>query len=272
MYKYLIKDCMIGSCTGNIYHRSYSSSFILQKIRNKFKLSINLQKKYYYNSNSNRHSNNPFYQGYNSLYTLIGLNVLVFGIWRYADITNDYQLYKFMNKHFTITSSSIINNNEFHLIFTSMFSHNNLWHLLSNMIVLYFLGTDVLSTIGSTAFLRLYFLSGISGAFCLIFWPYIDPFHKHSRYSNIYYIKCLGASGAISGITAFSIIMNPMRIIYINLILPIPAAIAGLGFIGYDAYNLATGDNSKIGGAAHIGGALIGLGYYTMYRYGRLLR
>ncbi len=49
-------------------------------------------------------------------------------------------------------------------IVTYMFVHGGLWHILFNMLGLYFLGPRVEMRLGGPAFLGLYFVSGISGA------------------------------------------------------------------------------------------------------------
>ena len=54
-------------------------------------------------------------------------------------------------------------------IITYMFLHGGLWHLVFNMIGLFFFGPRVESRLGSQRFAILYFLSGITGAIVSFF-------------------------------------------------------------------------------------------------------
>jgi membrane associated rhomboid family serine protease len=46
-----------------------------------------------------------------------------------------------------------------------MFVHDGIWHLVANMITLYFFGSFVISLVGETNFLTTYFVGGIMGAY-----------------------------------------------------------------------------------------------------------
>ena len=104
-------------------------------------------------------------------------------------------------------------------------------------------------------------------------WPYLRPvswkndFDKFYRNSAIYN-PGLGASGAINSIVAWSILTSPMTIIWVNLIVPVPAALAGILFIGKDLYELKSGQ-SNVGNAAHLGGAFVGACYFFLRRLRR---
>ncbi len=57
-----------------------------------------------------------------------------------------------------------IRNGEYYRLFTSMFLHLNLMHLLFNGYALYIIGRDVESLFGSVRFALIYFLGGLSGS------------------------------------------------------------------------------------------------------------
>src|SRR4030065_2699428 len=61
-------------------------------------------------------------------------------------------------------------------IVTSLFAHGSIWHLLFNMITLYFFGTFLIRLIGTRDFLIIYFLGGIIGnIFFMLFALLIGP-------------------------------------------------------------------------------------------------
>jgi membrane associated rhomboid family serine protease len=76
---------------------------------------------------------------------------------------------------------------EYWQLFTSMFTHVELWHIGFNMLALWVLGPQLELAIGRSRFLALYLLSGLAGsATVLWFSPSI--------------VLTLGASGAIFGL------------------------------------------------------------------------
>ena len=85
---------------------------------------------------------------------------------------------------------------------TSQFLHAGWMHLLSNMIVLLFLGQKVEQRIGSLKFLAFYMASGIAGNIVYA------AFHLSSHQ------PVLGASGAVAGVLAASLLCNPNGIVW----------------------------------------------------------
>lgn len=83
----------------------------------------------------------------------------------------------------------VTNNGDFYRILTSMFLHGNVFHFLSNMLALYFLGVGMERCLGPLRYLALYFFSGIGGAIAIILFG--NPF-----------IPTIGASAALYGIMA----------------------------------------------------------------------
>src|SRR3984893_2037936 len=86
---------------------------------------------------------------------------------------------------------------------TSQFLHAGSMHLLSNMVVLLFLGKKVEERIGSLKFLAFYLASGIAGNIVYA------SFHLSSHQ------PVLGASGAVAGVLAASLLCNPNGIVWL---------------------------------------------------------
>src|SRR4030065_581858 len=80
-------------------------------------------------------------------------------------------------------------------IVTNLFVHGSIWHLLFNMITLYFFGTFLVRLVGTRAFLITYFLGGIVGnIFFMLFAILMDSIFMDPR---LLYAIVIGASGAI---------------------------------------------------------------------------
>ena len=86
---------------------------------------------------------------------------------------------------------------------TSQFLHAGSMHLLSNMVVLLFLGKKVEERIGSLKFLAFYLASGIAGNIVYA------AFHLSSHQ------PVLGASGAVAGVLPASLLCNPNGIAWL---------------------------------------------------------
>lgn len=199
------------------------------------------------------------------LYSLLGANVAVWGAWKYAD--TDWRTRQFMQRHFLMVPADVINRNKYHTLVTSLFSHKDGFHLLMNMVALYTFGIQTVATLGAVRFLSLYFGGGIFASLCYVAWPYLAPQSlRSSRFT-----PCLGASGAVESVVAFEILTAPTRTILIYFI-PVPAAVAGVGFVAYSVYGIMDG-SSNIAHVSHLGGALYGIAYFMLKRFrGRRFR
>jgi membrane associated rhomboid family serine protease len=136
---------------------------------------------------------------------------------------------------------------------TSQFLHAGWLHLLSNMVVLLFLGRKLEERIGSLKFLAFYLASGIAGNIVYA------AFHLGSHQ------PVLGASGAVAGVLAASLLCNPNGIVWLPG-LPIFLTVwmfAPFWFIS-EVLNAINEQNagSTAGGVAylvHVGGFIFGL-------------
>ncbi len=109
-------------------------------------------------------------------------------------------------------------------VFTSMFMHTDLWHLVFNMIYLWTFGRRVEDACGSWRFLVFYLISGIVA---LVGWEIFNTAHTD--------IPLIGASGAIAGIMGAYLVMFPGAMITcfwgIGMILRVPI-VAVLKLVG----------------------------------------
>ncbi len=134
--------------------------------------------------------------------------------------------------------------------FTYMFLHADVFHLLFNLLGLYFFGNEVESAIGSKRFIRMYLLGGLVGGFL---W-YAFNFHHHA--------VMVGASGAIYAVIIAFATLYPNRPItlLVFFVLPVTLLAKYLAIVVVAIsvlYSMSTVDH--VAHLAHLGG--MGVGY-----------
>jgi membrane associated rhomboid family serine protease len=138
-------------------------------------------------------------------------------------------------------------------IFTSMFLHGGLWHLLGNMWFLWIFGDNIEDRMGSPKFVVFYLVTGVVGAISQCLLMPSSP------------IPMVGASGAVAGVLGGYVLLFPRaRIISLLFIfrVPVPAWVF-LG--GWFAAQLFLVNHSGIAWMAHVGGFLAGLGLVRLF-------
>ncbi|BFG32916.1 hypothetical protein CerSpe_191900 [Prunus speciosa] len=194
---------------------------------------------------------------------LIIANVAVFILWRIADPS-------FMAKNFTISLDNVTSG-RLHTLITSAFSHMDVGHIISNMIGLYFFGTNIGRVFGPEFLLKLYLAGAVGGSVCfLVHKAYMAASSKGRQPWNMDPSKIpgLGASGAVNAIMLLDIFLFPKSTLYLEFIIPVPAILLGIFLIGKDVLRIIEGD-SHISGAAHLGGAAVAAIAWARLRKGR---
>lgn len=143
-------------------------------------------------------------------------------------------------------------------LFTSMFMHGGVAHLLGNMMYLWICGDNVEDRLGHFGYLVFYLLCGLLAGLAHVISTWLLG---HSLL-----IPSLGASGAISGVLAGYWLLFPRRGVHLWVLLTVitvPAFIAvGVWFVFQVLNGLGTLGGQEAGGvayAAHIGGFIAGL-------------
>jgi len=143
-------------------------------------------------------------------------------------------------------------------IFTSMFMHGGLFHLLLNMLYFWIFGNNIEERLGHVRFILFYLFCGIVAAL------------SHTLLSPGSYVPMIGASGAVAGMLGAYILLFPMAKIHTVVFLgfyvtvvKIPSLIV-IGFwaiIQVVSSLLSQGPDSQGGIAfvAHVGGFVAGL-------------
>ena len=181
---------------------------------------------------------------------IIGLNVLVFLAWQAASVMPAFE--EFMVTNFLVSTTHVMHGLAWTLL-TAAFSHSEFWHLAINMFVLWSFGTVLERLWGTRTFVVFYTVAAVVASIC------------HCVVSTVLMgnsdIPALGASGAVSGLLLAYALLFPRHKILLMGIVPVPALIGVLAFVGIDLWGLfaqTRGGGLPIGHGAHLGGALAG--------------
>lgn len=138
-------------------------------------------------------------------------------------------------------------------LFTSMFLHGGIAHLLGNMWFLWIFGDNVEDEIGRIKFVILYLLSGIAGA------------AAHVMLSAPSKMPLVGASGAISGVLGAYLVLHPKAQVKMFAgiwLFRLPAWFYLLFWIGLQILALSVAKDVaglRVAYWAHIGGFVAGM-------------
>jgi membrane associated rhomboid family serine protease len=145
-------------------------------------------------------------------------------------------------------------------ILTYTFFHGNLWHLLLNMLMLFFVGKLFLRYFRSEDFLIFFLFGSIFGA--LFFMLFSPVFH--------YGESLVGASAGLYAIFFALVAYIPktkVQLMFLNF--NIPLDYIGYALIGFDVLMIAMGDQNLGGHISHLGGASFGFLYMKQFEKGK---
>ena len=188
-------------------------------------------------------------------YAIIGLNILVFlG-----------QFYVYDNASMIATFAFIPYEFKLFTLFTSMFMHGGIMHIIGNMWFLYIFGDNVESILGHARYLYFYLFCGAGAAVAQFL---IEPYST---------TPMVGASGAIAGVLGAYMIKFPkarvhvLAVIFIfitTIVVPAQFVLGlwflmqlsgGLGSLGFDT-------TGGIAWFAHIGGFIVGISALKIFQ------
>jgi len=144
------------------------------------------------------------------------------------------------------------------VFFTHMFLHFGFWHILWNMLFLYWFGRIVGDFIGNQRILPLYLLGGLTGA---VFYVVFAQFAYEGQ-SFAY-----GASGAVNAIVVAAAVISPDYIIRLLFFGDVKLKFIAAIVVLLSIMGLADLNNAG-GNIAHLGGALFGWFFILKLREG----
>ena len=137
-------------------------------------------------------------------------------------------------------------------IITYMFMHAGIWHLLGNMLWLYWFGKLFLYFFSSKHLRGLYVVGGLMGGLCYILAYNLFPVFSGQLYSA----TLVGASASVLAVAVATAVREPDYKINLMFIGPVKLKFFALFIVLFDI--LYVGSDNAGGHLAHLGGALAG--------------
>ncbi len=141
-------------------------------------------------------------------------------------------------------------------VFTYMFVHFGLWHLLFNMLALWMFGMPIEQSWGTRRFLKFYFLCGVVAGVCVL---------VANMLVGDWGTPTLGASGAVFGLLVAFGVLFPDTILLMFFLFPMRAKYAVMIYVAVEIIT-TFGPNTGISTIAHLGGAA----FAYLYLKGRI--
>ncbi|EAZ81403.1 rhomboid family protein [Algoriphagus machipongonensis] len=209
---------------------------------------------------------NAFRHNNNSLYKLIAINLIVFMVILVArvmlTITGYGDLYSAGLSHLMMPASLGKLATQPWSIFTYMFLHEGIFHILFNMLFLFWFGQLVHQFLGSRKLANLYVLGGLAGALFYLLIYNLAPYFRGAIDSSM----MLGASAGVFAIVVGAATLSPNTTFFLILLGPVKIKYIAIFYVILSFANSA-GANAG-GELAHLGGALLGYFYIVELRRG----
>ena len=202
-------------------------------------------------------------------YLLIAVNIVVFMLQWSAGANQESVVYEFAL--IPASFSDGIDLSEIRDVFTSMFMHAGLMHLLGNMIYLWIFGDNVEDAMGHFKYLLFYLAGGFAASIAHIF---VNPGSQ---------IPTVGASGAIAAALGAYLVLYPQSRVatfiplgFFMTLRMLPASIVLIMWFVLQLFNgVLTLGAADVGGTAfwaHIGGFVFGAFIALFFRGKRRTR
>ncbi len=200
-----------------------------------------------------------FANGWTATKLIVAINVVVFLVGWLGGINTQ----RLLGEYLAIHSDQFLGLG-FYQALTAAFLHFDLMHLLFNMLVLWFAGSEVERIYGSREFLAMYLVAGIISNLSWAFADLLGP----DQIPNV----ALGASGAVSATLVIMAMHYPNRIILLMFIIPVPLWLCVILFLVKDLVGFSNQMNNletePIAYMAHLSGAAYGFLYhYSKFRW-----
>ncbi len=180
---------------------------------------------------------------------LVALNVAVFALWHTVGRSAEGRAV--LAENFLVSVDSI---QRPWTLLLAEFSHVDSVHLLFNMVALWSFGRAVEIALGARRLLSLYVMGGVLASLGHVVYGLVMESPA----------PALGASGAVSAIAVVFAGMFPRARLYVNFIIPLPAALAVGLFLLIDLFGVLNPRPDMIAHAAHLGGAFYGVLYWML--------
>jgi membrane associated rhomboid family serine protease len=202
----------------------------------------------------------------NTLVQLILVNVVVFLVLLLANVgfamAQHDVYYKLVLEQLTIPASLNTFLRRPWTLITYFFTHQDVFHILFNMLYLYWFGRLIDEYLGNRRLVGLYMLGGIAGGLIFLFMYNLVPFYKEQiaappmlGASAAAYAVAVGAATLLPNYTFHLLFFGPVKIKYIVSV--------------FVVFSIAKSIGPNAGGElAHLGGAALGFIYIKLLQNG----
>lgn len=209
---------------------------------------------------------NAFKHSDNSLYKLLAINILVFFVMVIIRVIFTFSgavaIYQVIREQLMMPAYIPSFLTQPWSLLTYMFFHEGLFHILFNMLFLYWFGLLVNEYLGSRKLANLYILGGIAGALLYVLMYNVSPYFTEVLPAA----KMLGASAGVYAIVVGAATLAPNTTFQLILLGPVKIKYIAMFYVIVAFVNSA-GTNAG-GELAHLGGAALGFFYVTQLRKG----
>lgn len=185
---------------------------------------------------------------------LIGINVLIFIAQLFTRDLHQHD-YGPVTDWLVLDTSKVMTGQVWRLLtYAFLHSPDTLWHILFNMLFLWWFGSDLELIYGSREFLTFYLIAAFLGGVAYTGWAFAT---RHPA-------DCLGASGAVTALLVLCACHFPHRVIYIMFLLPVPLWLFAIFNVAQDAFMFVGAFKTPVAVVVHLAGAAFAFAYYKM--------
>jgi membrane associated rhomboid family serine protease len=139
------------------------------------------------------------------------------------------------------------------LTYAFLHSTSNIWHILFNLLTLWFFGRQVEDDYGPREFAGFYLVSAVVSGLVYTAATLVG-LHKGG--------VAVGASGAVVAVLVLCACNHPKQVVYLFFVLPVPVWGAIAFLVVLDSFSLFGNARNNIATSAHLGGAAFGAAYF----------
>lgn len=210
---------------------------------------------------------NAFKQSNNSLYKIIAINLIVFFAMLFVRVIFTFSGAGAVYQSFRSILMMPADIPQILLqpwsILTYMFFHEGLFHILFNMLFLYWFGLLLNEYLGSKKLANIYILGGLAGAAFYVLIYNISPYFSEALPAS----RMLGASAGVYGVVVAAATLAPNTTFHLLLLGPVKIKYIAIFYV-LIAFVNAAGENAG-GELAHLGGAAMGFIYVYQLQKGK---
>ncbi|MCD6323754.1 MAG: rhomboid family intramembrane serine protease [Desulfurococcales archaeon] len=202
-------------------------------------------------------------------YGLLVANTAIFILLRVAYPFLGFPSWDSVLRGFGTYPADVLNPSSLYRVFTAMFLHANLLHLVVNMFYLLIFGSEVEHVMGAARFTAFYLAGGVlAAAFNTVSEAVVPALINQTQSAEAWLTPAVGASGAISAVLGAALILFPKaRVMSVLYVLPLSMSVKVYVLIWF-AYQLLLAIYAPglgIAFWAHIGGLLSGIGLTPIF-------